>query len=174
MPSEPRKKFPLEHHLDREDLAGEQPVGDLLQIIFFFIFFTFWVVDSFWLHWSTAYSQIVPLFLRLLIGLLLFGFFIYIETTGLKVVFNEIRVPPSVITSGLFRWSRHPIYLGVLFFYLALAIMTFSGLSFLLIFLAFWLYRWLSLYEERLLLKKFGVAYEFYMATTARWFGIPK
>jgi len=78
------------------------------------------------------------------------------------------------VTKGIYRISRHPIYLSAFLFYLGIGIASASWV--LLLFALAWIIIWNIVVpaEERLLLEKYGEAYREYMNKTPRWIGIPK
>lgn len=80
------------------------------------------------------------------------------------------EAPQVLVTDGLFRWSRNPMYLG---FLVALAglWLAFGSVSPGLMVLAFAVVtdRWYIAFEERLMAKTFGASYEAYRAQTRRW-----
>ncbi|UCG52446.1 MAG: hypothetical protein JSW58_02535, partial [Candidatus Latescibacterota bacterium] len=90
---------------------GEHPFGDAGQLILLGVFLVVWLVDSFWLRKSTFLSEIVPLYIRLaLVGILLVAA-LFLVKSGHVVVSHENR-PCGVMSSGAFRYVRHPLYLG--------------------------------------------------------------
>jgi len=76
-------------------------------------------------------------------------------------------------TSGIYRYSRHPMYLSMIFVYLGVSIAAASWLFFLITIITFFLQRYQMLKEERYCLERYGPAYRKYMARTPRWLGIP-
>ncbi len=81
--------------------------------------------------------------------------------------FNE---PGKLVTDGLFRYTRNPMYLGLSVF-LAGAWLLLGSLSPLGVVAAFLLIadRWYIAYEEKRLAAVFGKAYKDYQANTPRW-----
>jgi protein-S-isoprenylcysteine O-methyltransferase Ste14 len=79
------------------------------------------------------------------------------------------------ITTGLYRYSRHPMYLTNLLMAIGISIACASWL-FLLLSIASVLFANVRFagFEERLCLEKYGSAYREYMDRTPRWLGIPK
>lgn len=78
------------------------------------------------------------------------------------------------ISRGLYRYSRHPMYITMFVFLLGLGIITASWvlLLFLIVFVV-----GCAVYtgvEEQSCLEKYGDAYRTYMKRTPRWLGIPK
>ncbi len=78
------------------------------------------------------------------------------------------------ITKGLYRYSRHPIYIGVYVQYLGIGIASASGLFLLLTIIQIALAMAIAPAEERFCLEKYGDTYREYMNKTPRWIGIPK
>jgi protein-S-isoprenylcysteine O-methyltransferase Ste14 len=78
--------------------------------------------------------------------------------------------PEKLVTDGLFRYTRNPMYLGLTVF-LAGAWLFLGNLSPLGVVLAFLLIadHWYIAYEERQLAAVFGTAYSAYQARTPRW-----
>lgn len=76
--------------------------------------------------------------------------------------------PERLVTDGPYRFTRNPMYLGHLIFFLGLAI-TFSGLAWLLlvVHLAWFDHRARS--DEEHLLARFGPAYDDYRTRVKRW-----
>lgn len=93
----------------------------------------------------------------------------YLAMTGLGIVFDETRETPHVVSEGVFGVVRHPIYLGSVLFYLVLLVITLSLAAAIVWFIIIGFYHFLARYEEKLLLKKFGAAYEEYMKTVPMW-----
>ena len=160
---ENNKKPDTKRYHDREDLIGEHRLGDAGQLIFFFIFTGVWIVDSFFLRYSTFLAEYIPLYLRIPISAIILFCAGYLSKKGLNIVFGEIREEPKVIRKGVFSIVRHPIYVGELLLYLGLLVLTFSLISagvwlLIIIFLYY-----ISKHEEKLLLGKFGEEYEKYI-----------
>jgi len=78
------------------------------------------------------------------------------------------------ITQGLYRYSRHPIYIGVFVQYIGIGIASASGLFLLLIVIQIALSIITLPAEERFCCEKYGDTYHEYMNRTPRWIGIPK
>jgi protein-S-isoprenylcysteine O-methyltransferase Ste14 len=164
-----RPTIGAKRHADRDDLAGEHKCGDLGQIVFLFLFLIVWAADSFFLHYTDFVAQHIPLWLRLVVGVIVIAVSLYFAKAGLKIVFGETREIPGVISDGVFGMVRHPIYLGSVLFYLGMIIFTLSlaAVGVWLAILVF--YHYISLYEERLLLAKFGNDYAEYMKKVPMW-----
>jgi protein-S-isoprenylcysteine O-methyltransferase Ste14 len=86
------------------------------------------------------------------------------------VVVSHEQKPAEVVSEGAFRFVRHPLYLASLLTYLGLTILTASTISFLMIFGIFIFYNYIAGYEEKLLIAKYGEAYQLYRDKTGKWF----
>lgn len=76
----------------------------------------------------------------------------------------------SVVSSGIYRWSRNPMYLGMALVLFGLAVWRSSvpGFVVALLFCAY-MTRFQIRPEERMLLKLFGAEYSAYLTRVRRW-----
>lgn len=83
---------------------------------------------------------------------------------------NPYKPSSQLVTTGLYRWSRNPMYVGFTLLYLAGACFTNNLWMFLFlpIVLLIMLYG-VILREERYLERRFGDEYRQYMKQTRRW-----
>jgi protein-S-isoprenylcysteine O-methyltransferase Ste14 len=147
---------------------SEHAFGDKGQLILSVLFVVVWVGDSFSLRISTFLSDLVLLSVRLIIlGLALaLGAFLVVSGHG---VINHGRHPTGVISSGAYRFVRHPLYLGCILFYLGLSVATASLFSLGLLALIFLFYNYIATYEEKWLESRFGESYRSYKKRTGKW-----
>jgi protein-S-isoprenylcysteine O-methyltransferase Ste14 len=156
----------FKRHDNRKDLAGEHKFGDLGQIIFLLIFLVVWVVDSFFVKFSTHFSGYAPLYIRIPLAIVILIIAGYLARQGLTIVFAEVREEPMVIRKGVFSVVRHPIYLGAILFYLSLLAAFFSMISAIVWVIIILFYIYLCKHEEKLLIEIFGSDYERYKMET--------
>lgn len=83
---------------------------------------------------------------------------------------HTFKEPKKLITSGLFRYSRNPIYVGFTILLIGFAICFGSPISFLFPFL-FWIVAnyWYIPFEERNMQRKFGASYADYRSSVRKW-----
>ncbi|MCK5137136.1 MAG: isoprenylcysteine carboxylmethyltransferase family protein [Bacteroidales bacterium] len=149
-------------HHSHPHLTGEHKLGDIGQLILFFLFLGVWITDSFVFHYSTFLRDVIPDYVRIPVaGTVLIASW-YMARRGMKEVFGTERGRPGVIRTGVFRVVRHPIYLGAILFYLGAIFITMSIAS-----AAFWImvimfYILIARYEERILTEEFGDDYDSY------------
>ncbi len=75
----------------------------------------------------------------------------------------------KLITSGIFKLSRHPIYTGIIIFMFSFSFWLGDGYKLCISVLTFILFYFKSNYEETMLEKKFA-AYKIYKSKTGRFF----
>ena len=122
---------------------------------------------------------IYSIFLPLPLGTPLLYAGIALFAVGL-IIFEIVKIPwtktaiDEPITTGLYRYSRHPIYIGVFVQYIGIGIASASGLFLLLTIISIALSILVAPAEERFCCEKYGDAYREYMKRTPRWLGVPK
>lgn len=156
-------------HKGREDLAGEHKFTDIGQMILLFVYLVVWVLDSFILKFSTFLNECIPIYVTIPIGvivLIISGIFAF---AGLRKVFKEVREEPSVVTSGVFAYCRHPVYFGSILLFVGMSIFSWSLLSFGICVIIIIFYEYVATYEEKLLVKQFGQEYRDYQKRVPKW-----
>ena len=124
---------------------------------------------------SFVYAVFLPL--QLGTAWLYGGLLTYLFGIGFTVValLNFVTHPKdTVITNGLYRFSRNPMYVGMLLMQAGLGIACASWLYLFLTGVLAIMLNAVSPAEERYCFYRFGDAYREYMNNTPRWLGIPK
>ena len=85
-----------------------------------------------------------------------------------------VTKPGEPFTTGMYRYSRHPIALGTLIPMIGAGIASASWLFLLFSVFLMVISHFLAINEESATTKKFGDVYKKYMARTPRWIGLPK
>jgi protein-S-isoprenylcysteine O-methyltransferase Ste14 len=148
-----------------KEKKGEHPYGDIGQAVLLGVFLAVWVTDSFVLHGTTFLSAHVPTYvtgsvLAVAMALLLFR-------SG-RVVMSH-KQPASVVTTGAFRYVRHPLYLAAILGCFGAAFSSLSLASLALVPAIFIFYNYIASYEEKLLEVKFGEEYGNHEERTGKW-----
>jgi len=158
-------------HGNRKDLTGEHAFGDAGQAILFFLFLAVWITDAFVFKYSTLLNEYIPFYaVRLPLGIIVMVLAVYLAWTGMAIIFGKVRDEPGVVREGVFGIVRHPIYIGEALLYLGLILLSISlaALAVWIIILGFLHY--ISRYEEKLLIKRFGEDYRQYMKDVPMYF----
>jgi steroid 5-alpha reductase family enzyme len=88
---------------------------------------------------------------------------------------NFLRTPlDKPVTGGIYRYSRHPMYVTSFLMLLGAGIASASWIFLLLFVVDIILPHLFVEAEERYCIEKYGDAYREYIARTPRWLGIPK
>ena len=129
------------------------------------------------LTWAIA--TLYSIFLPLQTGTPWFYAGLALAVIGVTIVitasFNVAATPTGrPFTGGAYRFSRHPMYLSMMFVYLGVSVASLSWLFLLFTAATFFLQRFQMLQEEGYCCAIFGDAYRRYMDRTPRWLGMPK
>ena len=162
------KKYAARH---REDLTGEHKFGDAGQLVLFIAFMVVLITDAFVFKYSTLLNGYVPfLSVRLPLGIVTLLVSGYMAWTGMVLIFGTARDTQHVVRQGVFARVRHPIYLSEILLYLGLLLLNISqaaagvwitGIVFL---------HYISRYEEKVLLERFGAEYRRYIQDVPMYF----
>jgi protein-S-isoprenylcysteine O-methyltransferase Ste14 len=127
-----------------------------------------------WIRAATGASPAGPLLRALALLLAVAGLSIYLwcaldfaRAAGTPA---PIDPPKELVARGLYRWSRNPMYIGVLSMIAAQALFFASPGTLLYaaaLFFAF--HTFVILYEEPTLTRSFGTAYQRYLESVPRW-----
>ena len=153
----------------QSDLTGEHALGDAGQIVLACLFAATWISDTFFLKVTTSLNDYVPLGIRIPLGVFLLALSGYLARTGLSIVFDEKREDSRVIRKSVFNLVRHPIYLSEILLYLGFLMLSISLAAAFVWVIAILFLHYISCYEERLLLGRFGEEYEQYMRDVPMW-----
>jgi protein-S-isoprenylcysteine O-methyltransferase Ste14 len=147
---------------------GEHRLGDAGQIVVGGVFLAVWAGDSFFVYESIFSSTYVPLPARhIVLGMALVAGLALFRITH-PVVCREQR-PDKVVTTGLFRHVRHPLYLSAVITSIGLCLSAMSINSFVVFVGILVFYDYIAGYEERLLELKFGEVYRQCRNATGKW-----
>ncbi len=131
-----------------------------------------YLINPEWMAWA---SVPLPVALRwagvgigVLAGLLLTWTFLNLGKNLTDTVVT--RKEHTLVTTGPYRWVRHPFYTSCALAFLANALATANWVIFVTSFLAFALMVVRTAKEEENLVARFGDAYRDYMARTGRFF----
>lgn len=155
---------------------GEHPWGDVGQLVLLGLFLLAWIGDSFVWRGTTFLAEVVPVPVRLAVFVLVLAGAVILARSGHTVV-DRGRGSEGVVSSAAFRYVRHPLYLGSILFYVALAVSTASLVALALTVVIFAFYDHIATYEEGRLEARYGDAYRSYRSRTGKWWprgsGIP-
>ena len=122
---------------------------------------------------------IYSIFLPLQLGIIWFSIGLPIYLLGLilqTIAWVNVATSPvdEPVTKGLYRYSRHPMYVTLPLIFIGTGIASASWLFLLLSIILIITHFNNAVPEERECLEAYGNAYREYMNRTPRWIGIPK
>ena len=99
-----------------------------------------------------------------------------VGTVFLTLFFIDVAATPygQPFTRGAYRYSRNPMYVGMILQFIGTAVATASWLLLLLTLMLIFVMWSVVTVEERTCLEKYSDTYREYMNRTPRWIGIPK
>ena len=131
-----------------------------------------------WIVWILAF--VYSIFLPLRLGSIWFYVGLPVALVGtityIMVIVSFVTTPigEKPITTGIYRYSRHPMYITQLVMLIGVGIAAASWLFLLLTIVYTGLGFMYAGSEERICLQKYGDAYREYMERTPKWIGLPK
>ncbi len=153
-------------------VGKELPHTHLIQLVSAILFFIIWVLDSFVFQFSTFLTELVPFIIRIVV-------FLVLVTVGMAIIFysghtlfHKPEDPSKLVTTGIFKHVRHPIYLGVFWIYIGFILFTLSLISIPVWIIIIVLYDKMATFEEKDLESIFGDEYLDYKKRVPKW--IPK
>lgn len=162
----------------------EHPHCHLIQLLCFISFFIIWLLDSFITIYSVGLlSSLIPVAFRVIVCgfLILISFVLSRSTHDILLKKGQIKGPKGhrhhppdrVINYGVMAYVRHPLYLAVLLFYLALVLLTMSIISFLVWIIIFFIHNRMASFEEKQLILMFNEDYTEYKRQVPKWIPHP-
>ena len=111
--------------------------------------------------------SILMLFIGILILIIPVSNFVKSKTTIDPIKFKKVN---NLVTSGIYKYSRNPMYLGLLMIIISTSIFYLTIFSITTPFIFyFWINRFQIEREEIFLTKKFGQKYISYKSKTRKW-----
>lgn len=147
-------------------LGEEYPRCDTIQVVIFLTYLILWGLDSFKYNWTTL-GLSVPWILKTVPALILIATGIYLVKEAHSLVLDPVE--PVFVDWGVYKISRHPMYLGGILIYTGFTICTLSGLGFILLTLITLLYNMFASHEEKTMEEELGETYVNYRKKVRRW-----
>lgn len=146
------------------------PKKDIAYVVVQTVLFMAFVFDIQFLSINSYYFLILSGIILLFLGAGIAGVALLQLNTNLSP-FPTPKTNSKLITHGIYKYIRHPIYTGILFLGIGGSLVTASVYRILITLLLFVLFYFKSNYEEKQLLKKF-IDYSEYKKTSGRF--LPK
>jgi protein-S-isoprenylcysteine O-methyltransferase Ste14 len=151
----------------------EVPHSHLIQGLSPVIFLIIWILDSDILFFSVYLNNFVPYLIRLVLFLISLFFALLLIILSHRTLFNKNQPSDRLITGGILKYVRNPLYLGVLLIYVSFLFLSLSLISIALFMIIFLIYNRMVNYEEKELEKLFGEDYLKYKKSVSKWIPNP-
>lgn len=170
-------EFGFEREMEREKQRRKQMATDRTGIVipppvlFAAPFLAAWLIGRRW-PWPLFAERVVAValgavFIAIGVGIAMAGIRQFRAARTTVLPFGGTS---QMVTSGVYRWTRNPMYLGMALAYTGFSILANSGWCLLLLPVALALVRVLAIRpEERYLARKLGESYQQYRANVRRW-----
>ena len=145
----------------------------LIHVLFSIVFLLIWTLDTWVFSISIGLNVLFPYIIRLILFIvILCSAFILIRISA-KALFEEKSPSNTLMTGGILRYIRHPMYFSILLIYIAFLFLSMSLLSMGFFIIVFITYNKMANYEEKVLEKLFGEEYLGYKKNVSKWFPNP-
>ncbi|TFG17215.1 MAG: isoprenylcysteine carboxylmethyltransferase family protein [Promethearchaeota archaeon] len=151
----------------------ELPHAHLYHAFLPVIFWLIWFLDLQFFRISTVLNDYVPLIIRVILFGTIFAIALIFIFKSHNLLFKSHEPPDHVITAGILRVVRNPMYFGILLIYISLICLSISLISIGVFIIVFLVYNWMVNYEERILVEKYGEEYRKYQKSVPKWIPNP-
>jgi protein-S-isoprenylcysteine O-methyltransferase Ste14 len=167
----------MEQRQHRHGAGGgvEYPHWDQIQGVMLAVFLAVWAVDFasyFIFGYSTLIFGVAPIPATLAVAAVFFALGAYLLAKSHKPIFQEKYDKPTLIKGGVYKWIRHPMYMGGLLIMLSLFFVNLSAAALVMWIAIFAVYNRAAGYEEKELVRILGKDYVAYQKQVPRWIPI--
>ncbi|MFX0041922.1 MAG: methyltransferase family protein [Candidatus Hodarchaeota archaeon] len=151
----------------------EIPNAHIFHAVLPIVFIIIWVLDSNIFQLSIFLNRFVPFLIRLILFMLILATAITFIILSHRALFKSHQPPDSLITSGILRYVRNPMYFGILLIYVAFITLSISLISIGLFIIVILIYNWMVNFEENILENMFGNQFLEYKTKVPKWIPNP-
>ncbi len=151
----------------------EVPYSHLIQGLSPIIFITVWILDTYVFLISVGLNNFVPFIIRLSLFIIILVISFIIMFFSHRTLFDKNEPSEMLITGGILKYVRNPLYLGILLIYVAFILLSISIICIILFVIIFLIYNRMVNYEEKILEKMFGEEYLEYKRKASKWLPNP-
>jgi protein-S-isoprenylcysteine O-methyltransferase Ste14 len=157
------------HHGHEREFPHAHIYHALLPVVFIAI----WVLDAQIFRLSTILNDYVHLIVRLSLFIVILATAIILILLSHRALFRSHQPPDSLITTGILRYVRNPMYFGILLIYVSFIFLSISLISIGFFFLVFLVYNKMVNFEEKILENMFGDKFTDYKKKVSKWIPNP-
>jgi len=151
----------------------ETPNSHIYHTLLPILFILIWILDTITFRFSTFLNDYIHILVRLILFVIVFSTSIIFIQLSHRILFKTHRPPNKLITNGILRYVRNPMYFGILLIYVAFLFLSISLISVGFFIIVFLVYNWMVNFEENILLDMFGEEYKEYKCKVSKWIPNP-
>ncbi|MFW9968826.1 MAG: methyltransferase family protein [Candidatus Odinarchaeota archaeon] len=156
-----------------EGHGREAPNSHIYQTLLPIIFFLIWILDTNVFEFSTFLNNFVHFLIRLILFIIVLAIALTFIMLSHQTLFKTHKPSDKLITIGILRYVRNPMYFGILLIYIAFLILSISLIGIGMFVIVFLVYNWMVNYEENILENMFGETYNEYKRKVPKWIPNP-
>ena len=151
----------------------EAPNSHIYQTVMPILYILIWILDTNIFRFSTFLNNYLPFIVRLALFIIVFAIAITFIQLSHRTLFKTHHPSDKLITEGILRYVRNPMYFGILLIYVAFIFLSISLISVGFFIIVFLVYNWMVNFEENILLNMFGEEYKEYKRKVSKWIPNP-
>ena len=151
----------------------ETPNSHIYHALLPVIFILIWILDTNIFRFSTFLNDHIHFWVRLILFVIVFSTSIIFIQLSHRALFKTHRPSDKLITDGILRYVRNPMYFGILLIYVAFLFLSISLICVGFFIIVFLVYNWMVNFEENILLDMFGEEYKEYRRKVSKWIPNP-
>ncbi len=132
-----------------------------------------WFLDSIVFRISIFFNDYVLFVIRLILFLVVLAIALTFISLSHRALFKSHQPPNSLITNGILRYTRNPMYFGILLIYVAFIFLSISLISIGFFIPVFLVYNRMVNFEEKILENMFGEPFLEYKQKVGKWLPNP-
>ena len=151
----------------------EFPHAHIYHALLPIIFISIWFIDVQIFHLSTILNFFVPFYIRLILAIIIFIIAVMLILLSHRALFKLHQPPNTLVKDGILKYTRNPMYLGILLIYVAFISFSISIICVGFFCLVFLVYSKMVKFEEKILENMFGEEYLNYKKKVSKWIPNP-
>lgn len=151
----------------------EVPNAHIYHALLPVVFFLIWFLDSSIFGFSTFLNKYIPFIIRLILFIIILSLSFTFIFLSHQTLFKSHQPPNSLVITGVLKYTRNPMYFGILLIYVAFIFLSISLISICLFIIVFFVYNWMVNFEQNILENMFGNEFLEYKKRVPKWFPNP-
>ncbi|MFX1499816.1 MAG: methyltransferase family protein [Promethearchaeota archaeon] len=151
----------------------EAPNAHIYHILLPTVFVLVWFLDSRIFRFSIFLNDYIPFVIRLILFIIVLALAITFIFLSHRILFKSHQPSDSLIITGILKYTRNPMYFGILLIYVALIFLSISLISIVFFIIVFLVYNWMVNFEQNILENMFGENFLEYKKRVPKWFPNP-